>query len=296
MRVLVTGALGMLGRAVVSRLSGESQVFSKVVGVDLADGDLTQPEVVEDLIQRHDPQWVIHCAAWTDVDGAETSQEQAMTVNRDATANLVSACGNQGCGLTYISTDYVFNGEGPSENPSNIPHLGYPENYQRDPVNYYGQTKAAGEQCVEAMNGPWQIVRISWLFGEGPVNFPQTIRRLLGERETLRVVNDQLGCPTFTEDLAGVLTFLVSERHHGIFHVTNAGACTWYEFAQEVARLVGTDPERIVPCPSSEYPTPATRPRFSVLNSSALERVGCPVRPTWQDALGRYLQLLSSGD
>jgi dTDP-4-dehydrorhamnose reductase len=283
MRLLVTGAAGMLGSAVERRLGVEHIVK----GIDLPDGDLTDARVVAQLLDTHDPQWIIHCAAWTNVDGAESSREQALAVNRDATGNLVQAAEKRGGGLTYISTDYVFNGEGPSE--------GYAEDHPRDPINHYGLTKAGGEELVQAMTGPWQIVRISWLFGDGPVNFPRTIRRLLGERETLRVVDDQRGCPTYTEDLADVLAFLVSGGHRGIFHGTNTGACTWYEFAREVAVRLDADPSRIIPCPSSEYPTAAVRPRCSVLRSSALEIAGCPPRPTWQDALGRYLALLESG-
>ena len=284
MKILVTGAEGMLGHAVVRNLGK----VHDVIGIDLADGDLTQPSVAAHLVQLHQPEWLVHCAAWTAVDLAETAREKAMAINRDATAHLAAACDQAGSGLTYISTDYVFNGEGPDE--------GYDEDHPRDPVNYYGLTKAAGEEKVAAMRENWQIVRTSWLFGDGPVNFPRTIRRLLGERERLRVVVDQRGCPTYTEDLAGVLAFLVSGRHRGIFHGTNAGACTWWEFAREVARQQGTDPERIDPCGSSEYPREAVRPRCSVLRSSNLEAIGCPPRAPWQDALGRYLHLLASGE
>jgi dTDP-4-dehydrorhamnose reductase len=259
-----------------------------VSGIDLRDGDLTQPSVAQSLVGKYSPEWLVHCAAWTAVDKAEAAEEQALAVNRDATAHLVAACEEAGSGFTYISTDYVFDGEGPDE--------GYSEDHPRDPINAYGRSKAAGEEKTMAMDGAWQIVRTSWLFGDGPVNFPRTIRRLLGERETLRVVDDQRGCPTYTEDLAEVLAFLVSGRHRGIFHGTNAGPCSWWEFAREVARRSGTDPERIFPCPSSEYPTPAVRPRCSILRSSALEAIGCPVRAPWQDALGRYLLLLESGE
>lgn len=283
MRILVTGAEGMLGKAVVPRLAQEHET----VGVDLADGDLTLPGTARGLLERYAPGWVIHCAAWTDVDGAEKAPEKALAVNGEATHLLGQACESRGCGLTYLSTDYVFNGLAGPE--------GYAEDEVRDPVNLYGVTKAAGEAAVEKLATPWQIVRISWLFGEGPVNFPRTIRRLLGERETLRVVNDQLGCPTYAEDLAGVLAFLVSGGHRGIFHASNEGACTWYDLACEVARLLGADPQRIVPCGSDEYPTASVRPRCSVLHSTRLEAAGCPALPTWQDALGRYLDHLASG-
>lgn len=284
MKILVTGAQGMLGRAVCRRLADDHQVL----GVDLADGDLSEPHCAERLLAAHGPQWVVHCAAWTNVDQAESARDQAMAANGQATGLVAAACDRHGCGLTYISTDYVFDGEGPAS--------GYLENHPRHPINHYGLTKAAGEEMVEAMSGPGQIVRVSWLFGDGPVNFPRTIRRLLQERDVLRVVDDQRGCPTYTEDLADVLAFLVSGRHRGIFHGTNAGECTWFTMAREVARLVGAAPDRIVACPSSEYPTVAVRPRNSVLRSTALERLGCPDRPTWQDALERYLRLLADGN
>ena len=148
---------------------------------------------------------------------------------------------------------------------------------------------------MEAATVPWQIVRTSWLFGDGKVNFPKTIRRLLGERETLTVVDDQRGNPTYAVDLARVLGYLVTRRARGIFHGTNAGVCTWFEFAREVARLCDADPERITPCDSSAYPTVAKRPAFSVLASRRLEAAGCAPRPTWQDALARYLDLLATG-
>lgn len=284
MKILVTGSAGMLGSAVVRHLAPVHEVS----GIDLVDGDLSQPAVATELVKRYQPEWVIHCAAWTAVDDAETARKEAMSANGEATANLAEACDEIGSGLTYISTDYVFNGEGPDQ--------GYPEDHPRDPVNFYGQTKAAGEMVVAAMQGPGQIVRTSWLFGDGPVNFPRSIVRLLGEREILKVVDDQRGCPTYTEDLAEVLAFLVSGRYRGIFHGTNAGSCTWYEFAREVARLTGADPARITSCGSREYPTAAVRPRCSVLRSSALEKAGCPPRPSWQDALSRYLLLLESGE
>ena len=282
MRILVTGSAGMLGRAVMQRLAGEHTLH----GVDLEQGDLTRATAVETIFAQATPDWVIHCAAWTDVDGAESRREAALAVNGTATAHVAAACRHAGVGLTYISTDYVFNGQGPV--------TGYVEDGLRDPVNYYGLTKARGEEAVEALDTPWQIVRTSWLFGDGPTNFPRTIRRLLGERDTLRVVDDQQGCPTYAPDLADVLAFLVSDGSRGIFHGTNTGPCTWFDVAREVARRLGTDPGRIEPCPSSAYPTPAVRPACSVLASTRLEAVGCPARPAWQDALGRYLETLES--
>ncbi len=281
MRVLVTGSAGMLGGAVVEALAGTHEVR----GVDLPDGDLTVPGDVADLFARHRPEWTIHTAAYTDVDGAESDRARAEAVNGTATAALAAACDAAGAGLTYVSTDYVFAGE---------TDAGYTEDNARDPVNAYGATKAAGEAAVEAMSGPRQIVRTSWLFGPGPRNFVLTIRRLLAQRPTLSVVDDQRGCPTYAPDLARVLIFLLEACPGGVFHATNAGACTWYDFAREIARLSGADPERIEPCGSDAYPTPARRPRCSVLLSRNLEAQGCPPRPPWQDALARYIAWLET--
>jgi len=285
--ILVTGSAGMLGQAVLKRLASSWDL----VGVDLADADLSQADQVARLLDETPCRRVLHCAAWTDVDGAETRREAAFAANTTATRYLAAACDARGLGLTLVSTDYVFAGEGSGGDPER----GYREDDPRDPLNYYGQTKALAEEAVEAMAGPWQIVRTSWLFGDGRVNFPKTIRRLLKEGRELRVVQDQEGCPTGADDLADVLGWLVSSGARGIFHGTNTGQATWFEVAREVARLVGADPARITPCGSEEYPTAARRPRCSILSSRRLEEAGCPERPPWQEALGRYLSLLEEG-
>jgi dTDP-4-dehydrorhamnose reductase len=282
MNILVTGADGMLGAAVVDLLGRDHSVR----GVDLPDGDLGVPGVAEELVDAG-VEWVVHCAAWTDVEGAESHREEALAANADATRHVAAACAARGAGLTYVSTDYVFDGRGQDG--------GYDEDAPRDPLNNYGLSKARGEEAVERLATPWQIVRTSWFFGDGRVNFPKTIRRLLGERETLQVVDDQRGCPTYAPDLAAIIGFLVTSRGRGIFHGTNAGECTWFEFAREVARCLDADPERIRPCGSDAYPTAAARPACSVLRSRRLEETGCPARPTWRDAVARYVRLLESG-
>jgi len=278
MRILVTGAAGTLGRAVMS--VGTSH---DLLGVDLVDGDLTSANAVDHLFARHDPDWVVHCAAYTDVDGAESDRETARRVNGEATTNLIKCCDRDDVGLTFVSTDYVFAGKNPD---------GYGERDLRDPVNHYGSTKAAAEQAVEAMTAPGQIVRTSWLFGPGSSNFVLTIRRLLGSRPSIRVVDDQRGCPTYAPDLAGVLLFLAENGTPGHFHGTNSGACSWFEFARAVALADGWPSDVIQPCSSQEYPTPARRPACSILRSETLEALGCAPRPTWEDALDRYLNLL----
>jgi len=283
LKILVTGSEGMLGQAVMTRLASTHQL----TGVDLADADLTKADQVEALFQRTNPEWVIHCAAWTNVDGAETERETCMAVNGLATELMVENCDRLQAGLTYISTDYVFNGRGGA--------MGYAEDEERDPINYYGLSKARGEKAVEAMTGPWQIVRTSWLFGDGPSNFPKTIRRLLGQKPQLKVVADQRGCPTYADDLADILGFLVSSDNRGIFHGTNSGQCTWFDLAREVAGLIKVDSQNVVACAGTEYPTAAKRPACSVLQSKRLEAAGCPDRNLWQDAVARYIHLLESG-
>ena len=281
MKILVTGCEGMLGRTVMRRLADAHDL----TGVDLAQGDLTDPPTAAALVADAGADWVVHCAAWTDVDGAESSREEAMATNAGATANLVRGCEVGGAGLCLISTDYVFDGEGE----------GFNEEDDRRPVNHYGLTKARAEDAVMAMQGPWQILRTSWLFGDGPKNFVKTIRKLLAERDQLRVVADQRGCPTYAEDLAGVIGFLVSGGHHGIFHGTNAGTTTWFGLARQIALADGADQERIIPCTSSEYPTAAVRPACSILRSTRLEAAGCPPRRSWAEAVNRYLKFLDSG-
>ncbi len=278
----------MLGQTLMKRLPIYPGLNgAAVIGVDLAEADLTEPSQVTDLFQRIQPDWVIHCAAWTDVDGAESHREAAMKINGLATELVAAACNQCNAGLSYISTDYVFNGQGGA--------LGYSEDAFRDPINFYGLSKARGEEAVEAMQSPWQIVRTSWLFGDGLSNFPKTMFRLLSEKPCLKVVNDQRGCPTYADDLADVLGFLVSDGSRGIFHGTNYGPCTWHELAIEVATLMGLDPSVVVPCTTNEFPTPALRPACSILQSHNLEALGCESRPSWQDAVKRYFELLESG-
>ncbi len=278
----------MLGQAVMNRFAARSEFAeAELVGVDLADADLTQANQVQSLFQRIKPQWVVHCAAWTDVDGAESAQEACMAVNGLATELVAKNCDLLQAGLTYISTDYVFNGRGGA--------MGYSEHEKRDPINFYGLSKARGEEAVEAMAGPWQIVRTSWLFGDGPSNFPKTIRHLLGHKPQLKVVADQRGCPTYADDLADILGFLVSSDKRGIFHGTNSGQCTWFDLAREVAGLLRVDIKNVVACAGTEYPTAAKRPACSVLQSQRLDMAGCPERSLWQDAVARYIHLLESG-
>lgn len=284
MRILVTGARGQLGFACLTVLPAAGHT---TIGVDLADGDLTEPQVAERLLRQHAPDRVIHAAAYTAVDRAESEREAALAVNGTATALLAAACAAHGCALTYLSTDYVFAGDDRD---------GYREDAPLAPVNWYGTTKARGEEAVQAADGLWQIVRTSWLFGPGPANFVRTVRHRLRRGESLTVVNDQRGCPTYAFDLAATLAELAAAEVRGIVHATNAGACTWFEFAGEIARQCGYDPARITPCATAAYPTAARRPACSVLLDTRLAGLGISPRPPWRDAVARYLSWLAAGE
>ncbi|MBD3219849.1 dTDP-4-dehydrorhamnose reductase [bacterium] len=281
MRVLVTGAEGQLGRSLVARLGDAGH---QPVGIDLADGDLADPGVAARLLAELGPDQVVHAAAYTAVDRAESERDLAERGNAVATARLAEACDAAGCALTAISTDYVFDGE---------QSAGYREDATRRPVNWYGETKAHAEEAVLAMvSARSRVVRTSWLFGHGPANFVRTMRRLLAERDRLRVVDDQHGSPTYGPDLARLVVDLLGTDAGGVFHGTNRGVTTWCGFAREIARLSGHDPARIEPCTSEEYPTPAARPRWSVLLETRLDALGIAPAPGWQDGLARYLAWL----
>jgi len=284
MRILVTGAQGQLGRACCDAFAAAGH---DAIGVDLPDGDLAVPEVAVRMLFRHRPDRVVHCAAYTAVDRAETEREAALAGNAVATAELATACAARGCALTHVSTDYVLPGVDPD---------GYAEDAPRRPVNWYGETKARAEEAVEVLPVPWQIVRTSWLFGHGPQNFVRTVRRLLAERPEIQVVNDQRGCPTYAPDLAGLLVQLHAMGATGIFHGTNVGTCTWYEFAREIARLGGVDSGRVRPCSTEEFPTPARRPACSILRDERTAALGLALRPHWREALARYVAWLEANE
>jgi len=282
MHILVTGAQGQLGRACLDALAAAGH---HTIGVDRPEGDLTEAGVAARLLELHQPDRVLHTAAFTAVDQAESRREEALAVNATATERLARACSEHGCALTAVSTDYVFAGTDPA---------GYAEDAPLDPVNWYGTTKARGEAAVRAHAGAWQIVRTSWLFGHGPSNFVRTIWSRLEQGQTLRVVDDQRGCPTYAPDLAALLVELAVRDVPGIVHGTNTGVCTWFEFAREIARLSGADPARITPCTTADYPTPARRPACSVLRDTRLADLGIAPRPHWRDALARYLDWLTT--
>jgi dTDP-4-dehydrorhamnose reductase len=260
----VTGAGGMLGREVV-RAAGEHDV----VGLTHAELDVTDPDAVAAAVEDR---VVVNCAGFTDVDGAEAEEEAATLLNGAAPGYLAAAA----VAIVHPSTDYVF--EGTKREP-------YVESDPTGPRSAYGRSKLAGEQAVAAANPRHFIVRTSWLFGVGGRNFVDTMLGLAGERDELRVVDDQIGCPTYVGHLAKALVELVETEAYGVHHVAGAGACSWFEFAREIFRQAEVD-MRVVPCTSDEFARPAPRPAFSVLGS---ERADAIRLPDWRDGLAAYL-------
>ncbi len=276
LRVAITGAGGMLGRAVVEEFRGAHEVLP----LARADCDLADAESTRTVLAAFAPQHILHCAAWTDVDGCEGDPERARVENTIATRNVADAA--RGCGATLcaVSTDYVF--DGALDRP-------YREDDAPRPLNVYGCTKRAGEEQVLRLGPAGLVVRTSWLFGPGGRNFVRTMGGLLRMRDEVRVVDDQIGSPTYTQDLARALGILVASDHSGILHVTNSGTCSWYAFASAIEAELDTGC-RLLPCRSDEFPRPARRPRNSVLDNGRYHASGAmPLRP-WREALHAYLE------
>jgi dTDP-4-dehydrorhamnose reductase len=277
MRILVTGAGGMLGSDVCRAASAAGL---EVVALDHPTLELTDPEAVEVAVARARPGAVVNCAAWTDVDGAESHFEQAWAVNAAGAANVAGAAAALGAWTIHVSTDYVFNGT--KSEP-------YVESDATDPQSAYGRSKLDGENAV-AREAPdlHTIVRTAWLFGAGGRCFPKTILRLASEREELTVVDDQVGCPTFTGHLAlALLELVVGERLVGVVHAAAGGACSWFEFAQQIVRASGLACE-VKAAKTADLDRAAPRPAYSVLRS---ERRGAPELPDWRDGLEEFMAL-----
>ncbi len=276
MRVLVTGAGGMLGQDVVSaaRLRGHDVHAYLRAELDVTDGD-----VVAATFAQARPEAVVHCAAWTDVDGAETDQVGARAVNATGARNVAQAAARGDARLVHVSTDYVFAGDRPATAAP------YVESDATGPHSVYGATKLLGEQRVAETGGSHAIVRSSWLFGTGGRNFVATMLALGAERDEVSVVTDQIGCPTSTEHLADALVTIAEGEAQGVMHVAGGGRCSWNELAAETFLRAGIDC-RVLPCTTADMARPAPRPAFSAIRS---ERSDTPVLPPWQDGLANYL-------
>lgn len=278
MRVLVTGVKGQLGHDVVKECEKRG---IEAVGVDVEEMDITDAQAVDRVITDAKVDAVIHCAAYTAVDAAEDNVEICRRVNADGTEHIAKVCRKLDIKMVYISTDYVFDGEG--ERP-------WEPDDERHPLNVYGQTKYEGELAVEQNLEKYFIVRIAWVFGVNGKNFIKTMLRLGEERGAVSVVNDQIGSPTYTEDLAVLLVDMVQTEKYGRYHATNEGLCSWYEFACEIFRQADMDQVKVTPVDSNAFPAKAKRPHNSRMSKDKLEANGFHRLPAWQDALGRYLK------
>lgn len=286
MKVLVTGARGQLGYDVVNELKGRGH---EAIGVDIAEMDITDCESVKRVFSKVRPQAVVHCAAWTAVDAAEDTDNipKARAINADGTRYIAEECKKLGCKMVYISTDYVFDGQG-SE-----PWKADCKDYK--PLSVYGQTKLEGELAVSSTLEKYFIVRIAWVFGLNGKNFVKTMLNVGKTHDTVRVVSDQIGTPTYTYDLARLLVDMVESEKYGYYHATNEGGyISWYDFTKEIYRQAGLD-TKVIPVTTAEYGlSKAARPYNSRLDKSKLIENGFTPLPTWQNALARYLKELST--
>lgn len=278
MKVLVTGASGQLGSDVVKYLLDHGH---QVIAPSREEMDIVSVSRVSGYFQENTPSAVIHCAAWTAVDAAEDNEELCRLVNADGTRNIVESCRALDIPLVYISTDYVFDGSGDRPRKVNEP---------TNPINIYGKSKEEGERIVEKYPKHF-IVRISWVFGNNGKNFIKTMLNLSKKTETVKVVDDQFGSPTYTVDLAPLLTEMILSKKYGTYHAHNEGYCSWYDVAVKVFEIADIK-ERVIPIKSEEYPMKARRPFNSRLDTSSLTENGFVKLPPWEDAVKRFVKTL----
>ena len=283
MKILVTGVAGQLGYDCVRRLNA---LGIPCVGVDKDDFDLTDAEATDAFVRAAAPTHIIHCAAYTAVDRAESEPEVCAAVNGDGTMNVVRAALSVGASLVYISTDYVFSGDG--EEP-------WAEDAPYGPKNVYGLSKVQGEIAVRSLMKRYYLIRTSWVYGIHGKNFVRTMLKLGKEKNEIRVVDDQIGSPTYSADLARVICDLIVTGRFGIYHVTNEGYMSWAHFARLILAGEGLSC-RVIPIPTAEYHTPARRPLNSRMSMGRLRESGVAPMPTVENALSRYLQELSAED
>jgi dTDP-4-dehydrorhamnose reductase len=281
MRLLVTGGAGMLGQAVAA---AATRLGHDVVALSRAELDVTDAGHVRRVVAAAEPRAVVNCAAWTDVDGAETAEAAATAINGEGAGNVARAAAETGARIVHVSTDYVF--DGVREHAADGTGEPWIESDAVNPIGAYGRSKLAGEEQVAAATPEHAIVRTAWLFGAGGRNFVDTMLALGDERDEVSVVTDQVGSPTWTAHLAEALVELAERRGDvGILHAAGAGACSWYELAVEVFDRAGVRC-RVLPTTSDRFPRPARRPAYSVLGT---ERDDAPVLPAWQDGVAAYL-------
>lgn len=280
MRIVLTGADGQLGTELVPALAA----LGEVIGTTIGDLDVTNPACAGQIAALA-PDWVVHAAGATDVDGCERDPGTAMAVNAEGTRRVAQGCRRAGAGLVYLSTDYVFDGR------KGAP---YTERDVPAPLNAYGRSKLEGERATRELAPRWLIVRTAWLYGTHGRNFVKAILEKVQAGEPLRVVDDQVGSPTYAADLAGAIGLVLSRGRTGVYHVTNSGSCSWFAFAREILRLIGADAASVLPIASEELGRPARRPAYSVLENGAWAAAGFPPLRPWQEALADMLASLKT--
>lgn len=280
MKVLVTGVKGQLGYDVVRELEKRGHT---AVGVDIDEMDITDAAAVERVLTETQPEAVIHCSAFTAVDRAEDETELCRRVNVEGTKNIAKICKKLDCKMLYLSTDYIFSGDG--ERP-------WEPDDEASPLNAYGQSKYDGELALKKYVEKYFIVRISWVFGINGNNFIKTMLRLGRENGAVKVVDDQIGSPTYTYDLSRLLVDMIESGRYGAYHATNEGICSWYEFAKEIFRAAGMNDVSVTPVKSGEFPVKAKRPKNSRMSKEKLVANGFALLPAWQDAVARYVKEL----
>lgn len=277
MKVLVTGAKGQLGQDLVSLLSLENY---EVYGFGREQLDITSIENVMQKFEEIKPNIVIHSAAYTNVDLAETEKDQAFLVNAFGTRNIALCAEKVNAKLLYVSTDYVFDGQAKEAINEFTP---------TNPINIYGQSKLAGEQFVRDFHSKFFIVRTSWVYGQHGNNFVKTMLKLAKSKNKINVVHDQIGCPTYTVDLARTIIELIKTEKYGTYHISNSGQCSWYEFAKAIFEETDIN-INIMPCTTDEFPRPAKRPAFSVFDHMSLRLNGFNEPRHWREALRDFIQ------
>lgn len=277
MNILVTGANGQLGSQMrkVSAVSPNNYIFT-----DIAELDITDAQAVIDFVKANDVNIIINCAAYTNVDKAEDDEATAEKINATAVANLAQAIKGVNGTLFHISTDYVFGSEGNTPRSEDMP---------LNPLGAYGRTKLHGEQAIESVGCKAIVIRTAWLYSEFGNNFLKTMLKLTSERENLNVVFDQVGTPTYAGDLAiAIFTIIESNIYNGnegVYHFSNEGVCSWYDFATEIAMAAGNTKCNIHPCHSNEFPSKVTRPPFSVLDKSKIKKTFGLEIPHWRESM-----------
>lgn len=279
MRVLVTGSNGQLGKEIIPIMNKKHEVF----GFGRNELDVRRLDQCLTITKEIKPDVILHLAAFTAVDRAETEEDEAYQVNVNGSRNMALAAQEIGAKICYISTDYVFDGT------SAVPYKEYDNTC---PVSVYGKSKRAGEQLVSSLCAKYFIVRTSWVYGMHGNNFVKTILRLAQEKESIKVVNDQIGSPTYTVDLSNFLAELICTSNYGIYHASNSGTCSWYDFAKAIIKESGLD-VRIEPCTTDEFPRPAPRPKYSVMDHVSIRTNGFNELRHWSAALKEFIENLS---